>query len=681
MSTHPFTNSLINETSPYLLQHAHNPVNWFPWKDEILDKAKSEEKLIIISVGYAACHWCHVMEHESFEDETVGDVMNENYISIKVDREERPDVDQAYMNAVQLMTGSGGWPMNIIALPDGRPVWGGTYFKKEQWMSVLKQISDLYKKEAKQLFEYADKLEKGLHQLQIIPPPQEEQNLKKEDFTAVLNTFKRNFDHRDGGMSQVPKFVIPSNFQFLLRYAFQNEDQGLKDFVFKSLDKISYGGIFDHIEGGFSRYSVDERWHIPHFEKMLYDNAQMVSLYSEAYKATKNKWYKEVVLQTLGFIKNELTSPEGGFYSSLDADSLNGEGKLIEGAYYSWTKTELKQVLQDDFELFSMYYNINPTGKWEKDLYVPIRTLSNKQLCKEQNLTLEELEIKKKGWIDILRERRTFRSKPRLDNKQLISWNALMISGYVSAYKAFSIAEHLKIAKTNASFILENLQKKDGGLYHSYKDGASNINGFLEDYAFTIEAFIHIYEVTLEVTWLDKASQLSEYCIAKFYSEERSIFYFTSIDDRALITRNVDVNDNVMPAANSVMAKNLHQLSKYFDNSSYFNIAKKMLLNMNHQLEEYPQGYSNWLDLKMDLTYNFYEVVITGKKALSNLKELNTHYLANILIDGTLKDNSDRPLLKDRYKSNEELFYVCENSACKLPVRSMKECLEHFNKN
>ena len=681
MSTPSHTNSLIDETSPYLLQHAHNPVNWFPWNDEILDKAKAENKLIIISVGYAACHWCHVMEHESFEDEAVAKVMNQNYISIKVDREERPDVDQAYMSAVQLMTGSGGWPMNVVALPDGRPVWGGTYFKKEQWISVLTQISNLYQENPEQLLDYANKLEKGLHQLQIIAPIEEEQFLQKEDFIPILNKWKRNFDHRDGGMSQVPKFVIPSNFQFLLRYAFQNKDENLKEFVLKSLNKISYGGIYDHIEGGFSRYSVDERWHIPHFEKMLYDNAQMVNLYSEAYKATSDNWYKEVVIQTLEFVKNDLTSSKGGFYSSLDADSLDAENKLEEGAYYSWTKADLKQLLKEDFELFADYFNINPIGKWEKEVYVPIRTLSNDQFIQKHSISSKELIEKKDYWREILKQQRATRDKPRLDDKQLTSWNSLMISGYIEAYKAFQTEAYLKAALKNAEFILKNLYKNDGSLHHSYKNGKSKINGYLEDYAFTIEAFLKIYEVSLNETWLGHAKELTKYCIDKFYDQEKAFFYFTSKEDRALITRNIDLNDNVLPSANSTMAKNLFKLSKYFDISEYLEISKKMLLKVNTQLEDYPQGYSNWLDLKMNFTFPYSEVVITGDNSVKIIQGLNSNYLPNILLDGTEKVNNTRSLLKNRYKKDQALIYLCEEGNCKLPVKTVHECLEkikHF---
>ncbi len=368
-----FSNELINETSPYLLQHAHNPVNWHPWKDEVLDLAQVEEKLLLISVGYSACHWCHVMEHESFENEEVAEIMNSNYICIKVDREERPDIDQVYMNAVQIMTGMGGWPMNVVALPDGRPVWGGTYFRKEQWKDALKQIANLYASKPEQLLEYAGKLEAGLNQVQIIEPPTTNKNFHRDFFLPIIKKWKRSLDRKNGGYNSAPKFMMPTNYDFLLRYAFQNSDEELMDFCLHTLNKMSWGGVFDPIGGGFSRYSVDESWHVPHFEKMLYDNAQLVQLYSKAYKLTGNNWYKEVVIQTLDFIDREMSDPSGAFYSALDADSEDENGKKEEGAYYVWKKAELQRLLQDDFNLFSECFNINAFGKWEHENYVLIR--------------------------------------------------------------------------------------------------------------------------------------------------------------------------------------------------------------------------------------------------------------------------------------------------------------------
>ena len=679
MNTYKHTNALINENSPYLQQHAHNPVNWHPWNDKNLELAKSENKLLIISVGYAACHWCHVMETESFEDESVAEIMNAGYINIKVDREERPDVDQAYMNAIQLMTGRGGWPMNVIALPDGRPVWGGTYFRKEQWKSSLSQIADLYQKDPEKLYDYANKLEAGLKQMLIIPESQEAEEFSKEDFIPILKKWEQGFDHEAGGGKQAPKFIIPSNFQFLLRYSEQNKNEELKKYVLHSLNKISYGGIYDPIDGGFSRYSVDTRWHVPHFEKMLYDNSQLVSLYSNAYSATKDIWYKEVLEQSLQFINENLTDETGAFYSSLDADSLNSEGKLEEGAFYSWEPSELKKLLKDDFELFSDYYNINSYGKWEDDKYVLIRTQSDSEIAQKHQIPEEELLQKKKNWQENLKMYRNKRDKPRLDDKQITSWNAMMLSGYLDAYKALNIPEYLETALKNAGFILKNLVQPDGSLHHSFKNGKSSINGYLEDYAFVIQAFLNLYQVTLDKKWLETSKELADYSIEHFYDNMVELFYFTSNKDRPLITRNIEFTDNVIPSSNSVMAKNLFVLSKYFENNNFLKQSKKMLSKINGQIPGYPQGYSNWLDLKLNFTHSFYEIVVTGENAVAIINELNNEYLPNIILDGSTKQEHQSPLTKNRFKTGENLIYVCTNGACQLPVHSVQECLKLIN--
>jgi hypothetical protein len=676
MNQHKHTNALIKENSPYLLQHAHNPVNWHPWNDETLELAKAENKLLIISIGYAACHWCHVMEEESFEDESVADIMNAGYINIKVDREERPDVDQAYMNAIQLMTGRGGWPMNVVALPDGRPVWGGTYFRKDQWKSSLGQIGDLYEKDPEKMHEYAAKLEEGLKQMQLIPESGTSQEFSKEDFITILKKWEQGFDNEYGGSQQAPKFIIPSNFQFLLRYSEQNKDQELKKYVLHSLDKISYGGIYDPIGGGFSRYSVDVRWHVPHFEKMLYDNAQLVSLYSQAYSETKNNWYREVVKQSLQFVKENLTDATGAFYSSLDADSLNSEGKLEEGVFYSWEPSELKKLLKDDFELFSYYYNINSFGKWEDVKYVLIRTQSDSEISQKHQIPEEELLQKKKYWQEILKEYRNKRDKPRLDDKQITSWNALMLTGYLDAFKALNIPEYLETALKNANFILKNILQTDGSLHHSFKNGESRINGYMEDYALVCAAFLNLYQVTLDKKWLETSKKLADYSIQHFYDNKVELFYFTSNKDRPLITRNIDFNDNVIPSSNSVMAKNLFLLSKYFENGDLLKMSKSMLSKINGQIKEYPQGHSNWSDLKLNFTNAFYEIVVTGENAVDIINELNSAYLPNTIIDGTVKEDNSRPLTKDRFKFGEDLIYVCTDGTCQLPVRSVRECLK-----
>ena len=370
---HKGSNELINETSPYLLQHAHNPVNWKAWNEATLSQAKKENKLIIISIGYAACHWCHVMEKESFEDSLVAQTMNTNFINIKVDREERPDVDQVYMKAVQLITGNGGWPLNVVALPDGRPIWGGTYFEKEQWIAILNQINTKYKNNPQDFYEYASKLQKGISSISLVSKNTEKAVFSNQFIETAVTNWKTNFDTIYGGNTAVPKFMMPNNYQFLLRYAYQNNDKELQEHIENTLDKMACGGLYDQIEGGFSRYSTDKKWHIPHFEKMLYDNAQLVSLYSNAYSLSKKLLYKDVVFETLNFIEKELTSQEGAFYSSLDADSYNSDDVLEEGAYYVWKKEELKDILKSEYKLFSKYYNINSYGHWEKERYVLIK--------------------------------------------------------------------------------------------------------------------------------------------------------------------------------------------------------------------------------------------------------------------------------------------------------------------
>ena len=670
-----YTNDLINETSPYLLQHAHNPVNWKAWNDNTLAQAKRENKLIIISVGYAACHWCHVMEHESFENSMVAQVMNDNFISIKVDREERPDVDQVYMNAVQLMTGSGGWPLNVVALPDGRPVWGGTYFKKEQWINVLNQISKTFKESPEKLYEYADKLEQGIKSIDIVSLNKDEAVFDIEFIDTTVKKWSRQFDNRKGGMNRSPKFMMPNNYHLLLRYAYQNNDKKLQDYVNLTLTKMAYGGVFDQIGGGFSRYSTDINWHVPHFEKMLYDNAQLVSLYADAYLITKNELYKNVITETLEFIKREMTAPNGVFSSSLDADSYTEEGELEEGAFYVWKKETLKTLINNDYPLFSDYYNINNYGLWENGNYVLIRKDDDASILKKHKITQAKLQEKIENWKLTLFTAREKRDKPRLDDKVLTSWNALMLKGYVDAYRVLGSESYLDSAIKNANFIINTQLREDGGLYRSYKDGKSTINGFLEDYAATIESFIALYENTLDEKWLITARDLTNYTFDHFFDNQNKMFYFTSNEDASLVTRNIEFRDNVIPASNSIMAKNLFKLSHYFDNEIYLETATAMLNNVKPEIESYSSSYSNWLDLMLNYTNQFYEVAIVGQEAIEKITALNNTYLPNKIIIGSLSENS-LPLLKNKYVEGKTLIYVCVNKACKYPVEQVNEAIK-----
>lgn len=671
---HQYTNDLINETSPYLLQHAHNPVNWKAWNNKTLEQAKAEKKLMVISVGYSACHWCHVMEKESFEDSTVAAVMNKNFISVKVDREERPDVDQIYINAVQLMTGSAGWPLNVVTLPDGRPVWGGTYFKKDAWINSLEKMQKLYNENPEKLYDYADKLEEGIKSMDLISVNTDELNFNDFKTSDVINTWQETFDKKYGGPNRAPKFMMPNNLEFLLRYGTKNNNKQIQEHVFLTLDNMAYGGVYDHIGGGFARYSTDIKWHVPHFEKMLYDNAQLVSLYSHAYQITKNPLYKEVVIETLEYIKREMTNSDGAFYSSLDADSVNKEGELEEGTYYIYNKEELELQLKEDYLIFSEYYNINNYGKWEKENFVLIRKKSDQEITSEFSISLEELNQKKENWKQTLLLYRNNRPKPRLDDKTLTSWNALMIKGYVDAYKTFQVKEYLTAAQKNAQFLIDNQLQNNGALNHSYKDGKSSINGYLEDYAAVIEAFISLYEVTLNDKWINKAKELTDYTFEYFFNEEKSMFYFTSKEDEKLVTRNFEYRDNVIPASNSILAKNLLILSHHFDNEKYLTTSSKMLHNVQPEIESYPSGYSNWLDLISNHQENFYEIVVVGADANKKVDELNAYYLPNILIAGSTSE-SKKPLLDYRYVDGETLIYVCVNNACKLPVSETSEAI------
>ncbi len=671
-----YTNDLINETSPYLLQHAHNPVNWNAWNEESRSLASREDKLILISIGYSSCHWCHVMEHESFEDETVAKVMNEHYINIKVDREERPDVDNVYMSAVQLITGQGGWPLNVIALPDGRPVWGGTYFPKDAWINALTQIADLYTKEPNKVIEYAQKLSQGLNESAIITPNSDAENFKQETINSAIAQWSRHWDTRKGGLNRAPKFMMPTNYHFLLRYAQQTEDVELMEYVNTTLEQMAYGGIKDHIGGGFARYSVDDKWHIPHFEKMLYDNGQLVSLYSDAYIATKNPLYKETVIKTLDFVSREMTTPEGGFYSALDADSLTKEGKLEEGAYYVWTKDELKNLLDKDLALFEDYYNVNEYGYWENGNYVLIRNQSDEAFIEKHHLSQKELDEKKQMWGEVLvRFRESTKKRPRLDDKILTSWNALMTKGYIDAYRAFKNPSYLNTALKNAEFIVKNAMRSDNGLNRTYKNGKSTINAYLEDYAATIEAFIALFQVTGDAMWLTTSKLLTDYTVDHFQNPENKMFYFTSDQDPSLATRTIEYTDNVIPASNSKMAKNIFYLSRYFSYKTYLDTARAMLHNVQEEFERSPSSFSNWLDLMANLTMPFYEIVIVGSNADDVRKEFENFYMPNILIAVSLSE-SEIPIFKGRYIENKTLIYVCVNSTCKLPVSTVSEALE-----
>ncbi len=665
---HEHTNQLINETSPYLLQHAHNPVNWYPWGEKALAKAKKENKLLLISIGYSACHWCHVMEHESFEDEEVAKLMNDNFVCIKVDREERPDIDQIYMNAVQLITGRGGWPLNCFALPTGEPFYGGTYFPKNQWMELLGKVANEYQVNPDTVKTYATNLTEGVKNSEMLPMVKNNDPFTMNVLEAGVVKFKKYMDKNEGGTGQAPKFPMPNNYEFLLQYYYHTKDEEVLSFVELTLDKMAFGGIYDQIGGGFARYSTDAYWKAPHFEKMLYDNGQLVSLYSQAYQLTKKPLYKHIVYQTLEYIEREMTAKNGAFYSSLDADSEGEEGK-----FYVWSKEELQQILGADFDLAEAYYNINGKGKWEGH-YILLRDKSDDEIAKKMSLSVNDLQQKIKVISQKLLTERAKRIRPGLDDKTLTSWNALMLKGYVDAYQTFNEQHFLDAALKNANFIVKTQLRKDGGLNHNYKNGVSNLDGYLEDYALTIEAFIALYQATFDEKWLTYGKNLADYSITHFYDTKSGFFFFTSDEAKGLIARKMELSDNVIPASNSSLAKGLFLLGEIYYDKTYTNKGTQMLKNIEAEIPNYVGGYSNWGILMLQQVKPFYEIAISGKQAQEKRVELNQKYIPNKLIIGSIKE-SKLPLLEMKQVNGKTMIYVCYNKACQKPVEEVNEAL------
>ena len=665
-----FTNSLIKETSPYLLQHAHNPVNWHPFSANIFEIAKAENKPILISIGYSACHWCHVMEHESFEDSEVAKIMNENFINIKVDREERSDVDMLYMQAVQLMTGRGGWPLNCFVLPDGRPFYGGTYFRKTQWIVVLNNLINLYKLESNKVLEYAEALTNGIKQAELISTSNKiDTLLTKELIQLSVKKWKTQLDDENGGPNKSPKFPMPCNYQFLLRYAILEKDNALLNQVNLTLKKMAFGGIYDQLHGGFSRYSTDIIWKVPHFEKMLYDNAQLISLYTEAFNLTKNPLYKEIACDTLQFIENEWYKAEGYFYSAYDADSDGEEGK-----FYVWNQLDLKDLLGENFDVFSDYFEINDKGYWEHGNYILMRSENQIQLLTKFNLTKNELDHIILTCKNSLKQEAKSRLKPSLDDKTITSWNALICSAYSKAYLSFGEIKYKEIALTSINFITSQLTLVDGKLYRTYKNKCAKIDGFLEDYAFTIEALINVYLISQNQEFLNKAYNLCELTLSLFQNKESDFLYYTNNLSTDLILRTSEISDNVIPSSNSQMAHNLFMLGNYFGNTEWINRSKKMLSNLLEEFKNYGAGYSHWGSLALCYSYPFKEISIVGKHVNENLIQLYKHGVTNAIFTVS-ETNSDLPFLKNRYVENQTLFYVCENNTCYSPTKSLAETI------
>jgi len=664
-------NRLANSKSPYLLQHANNPVDWYPWGPEALQKAKDDNKLLLVSIGYSACHWCHVMEHESFEDEGVAAVMNEHFVCIKVDREERPDVDQVYMAAVQLMTGRGGWPLNCICLPDQRPIYGGTYFRKNDWVSLLFNLADFYKQKPAEALEYAEKLTDGITQYESVQFVKEAQGYTKADLQKVVTNWLRYFDRDEGGMGNAPKFPMPNNWQFLMRYAYLMQDDDLAGIVKTTLQKMAYGGIYDQVGGGFARYSVDKLWHVPHFEKMLYDNGQLVSLYAEAFVWQPDNLYKAIVAETIEFVKRELTSQRHGFYSALDADS---EG--VEGKFYSFTKEEIIAILGADAEVFCIYFNITDDGNWEEEhTNVLIRRNSDDMIAEQLGMTADDLHDGIQQSKQKMLEARSKRVRPGLDNKILASWNGLMLKGLCDAYRVFDQEEYLDLALKNAGFIQDNLIIKNNKLKRVH--GAADEVAFLDDYANIIDAFITLYEVTFDIKWLNKAKDLTDAAMADFYDEDSGVFFYTGANDEQLIARKAEIMDGVIPSSNSVMARNLKKLGQFFDDEHYTGIALQMLHNIFPLIAKYGSAYSNWAGLLMEEIFGLYEIAFTGPDADDLRSEVEQRYIPNKIVLGGTEENL--PLLQNRIQT-ESLIYICKDRTCGLPVTNVADAFKQISR-
>lgn len=680
MAKHPkFTNNLINESSPYLLQHAHNPVNWEAWNPEVLKRAKDEKKLLLISIGYAACHWCHVMEHECFEDEDVAKAMNFHFINIKVDREERPDIDHIYMDALQMMTGSGGWPLNILALPDGRPFWGATFVKKQEWIQVLNQLQELYENNPEKIIGYAENMAHGLKEINTIAIEENNDIISISSINDIVKDWSTYFDTFLGGYKRAPKFMMPVNLNFLLHYGHSQKDEAINEYVHTTLTRMAWGGIFDHVGGGYSRYSVDTKWHVPHFEKMLYDNGLLISLYAKAYATTKNSLYKNVVQQSISFIKEELLDVSNGFYSSLDADSLSETEKLVEGAFYVWKEKQLRKILTDNYPLFADFYSINSYGYWEEDNYVLIRDAEAKDIANKHNLTEEAVFSTITKCLKLLKQERDKREKPRLDDKILTSWNGLALKGLTDAYRFLGNKEYLEMAQQNAHFILNNLVDKEGGLYHNHKNGKSTISGFLEDYAAIIDGFISLYEVSYNETWLNHSLKLTNYVIDNFSDTSTGLFFFTSNKGESLIRKTLEVADNVIPSSNSIMAHNLLKLSKYFPEESFEIRLNQIMNTMRKSITENPQNHANWLHLSLLMDQDYYEIVVIGENFEPICKTLMKYYLPNVIFAASNSKTSNLPLFMNRYVMNKTLIYVCKHGSCQLPVEETNKALNLIN--
>lgn len=678
------TNRLINETSPYLLQHAENPVDWYPWGPEALARAKREDKPIFLSIGYSACHWCHVMAHEDFENEEIAELMNENFVNIKVDREERPDLDDIYQKVCQMTTGSGGWPLSVFLTPDQKPFFAGTYFPPDGrygtpgFASLLRQLSDMYKNNREAIERQTKVLMDGLVQTTqfILPPTKLEKILLDE---AAINLLQSS-DPINGGFGSAPKFPNASNLAFLLRYHDLSKIGRFRDFVLSTLDKMAAGGIHDHIGGGFHRYSTDSRWFAPHFEKMLYDNALIPVVYIEAFQITGNKKYTDIASRTLDYVLREMTHPTGGFYSAQDADS---EG--VEGKYYIWKKSEIMKALGSDGEIFCMHYGITEGGNFEGHnilhASVPVETLA-KKLSKPQ----EEIErILSEGRVKLLliREKRV---KPGRDEKILTSWNGLMITAFAKGHRVTGNDAYLGAARKAVEFIERSLVDDDT-LKRTFKDGQAKLDGYLDDYAFYINGLLDLFEADSKAEYLHRAMAYAEHMVKHFWDETNGDFFFTSDNHEKLIVRTKSVYDLSIPSGNSITALVLLRLYHYTQNQDYFRKAEKVLSTNATMAAENPFAFGQLLNAVYMHVRKPVEVTLIANDSKANdaITWINKQYLPEgifaIVDAANISQLQDMAFFKGKDAVKEKPFtaYVCKNFTCSLPLHSIDDISRNLN--
>lgn len=658
-------NELHKESSPYLLQHKDNPVNWKAWDESHFETAKKERKLVLVSIGYSSCHWCHVMEEESFEDQTVADIMNHYFVCIKVDREEHPEVDAYYMDAVSLMTGRGGWPLNAICLPDGRPVFGGTYFPKNQWTKVCKEVGTKYRTAKKQFREYAQKLREGMEKYNEIPLPETDfaKASVQTSLSAAVESMKSQFDGVYGGKIGSPKFPMPDVYRFLLDYGILTKNQAAKKHAHQTFQAMATRGIYDQIGGGFARYSTDDEWKVPHFEKMLYDNAQLIAAYSLAFRDEPNPLYEKVVAETFAFLKREMVHEQHtAFFAALDADSEGEEGK-----FYVWTKAEMKAVLGEQADFAIACFDIDDEAFWENGKNVLLNIKSKKNLCQEFELSEADFDAKYAEIKEKLRTAREKRVRPGLDHKVLTNWNALLVIGLCEAYHAFGKKLYADTAKSIADFILSHLWK-EGKLYHTFQGGKAKILGIFEDYAFFINALLHAYQLDFNPKYFEAACTLTEVANQKFKQKDRPFYHAAMPTAQEIVPPKVEVADNVTPSANAVMAENLWMIGQLNGAVAMTAQCKEMLQSMLPQATKQPYFHAKWCQILLKNAFSAYEVAFVGEDFLNFYQKWQKrHYHPSVLFAGSAQAESSPKILKNRYQAGKSLIYVCKDQACSQP--------------